>query len=315
MYIYTRNPIKTIESIPIFSENDEYVDNYDLISNEHLDYLVKFGENPFMSEEYWRSLEDGTLSQINKHIKKGDKILDIGVGLGRLLSDVSVECTKYGVDISLPYLLEAKSKGINVCLSKIEELPYQDDFFDIVISTDVLEHVFDLYACIKQIYRVVKPGGVIIVRVPYKEDLSSYVSYEKYKFVHVRSIDKALLDLYFTKFVNGQYLEHCLLGQVKDPNRCFYKLREGTDKLNFYENLITIFRHCKYEKRTLNEFRAIVLNEYKKYDFKFKKDTYIYKLLRLVYWFLDKVSKDKIYTDSDFFEKVEISIVYKKISN
>uniref|UniRef100_UPI004048783B class I SAM-dependent methyltransferase n=1 Tax=Algoriphagus sp. TaxID=1872435 RepID=UPI004048783B len=104
-------------------------------------------------------------------IQNGDKILDVGVGLGRLLSKIDKNVRKYGVHISLSYLKEAKQKGIEVLKSKIEELPYLDDTFDIIITTDVLEHVFDLNLCVHQIKRVLKAGGLVLVRVPNEKDL------------------------------------------------------------------------------------------------------------------------------------------------
>ena len=54
-------------------------------------------------------------------------------------------------------------------------MPYEDGFFDAIVACDVLEHVIDLNECCRQILRVLKPGGVLIVRVPFKEDLSPYL--------------------------------------------------------------------------------------------------------------------------------------------
>ena len=187
MNIYNRIPNNEKNGIPIFSDSDEYTSNYDKISNDHLAYLEKTGENPFMPEEYWKGLEKETIEHIEPLLFEGAKVLDVGVGLGRLLSGIKTPIEKYGVDISLSYLLKAKNSNINVCLSKIEELPYKDNYFDFVISTDVLEHVFDLNGCINQIIRVLKPNGICLIRVPNEEDLTQYLDYEEYKYVHVRN--------------------------------------------------------------------------------------------------------------------------------
>ena len=45
-------------------------------------------------------------------------------------------------------------------------MSFQDNSFDCLISQDVLEHVFDVDACLKEMYRVIKPGGHLIISVP-----------------------------------------------------------------------------------------------------------------------------------------------------
>ena len=98
--------------------------------------------NPFIQEEVWRKLEDSTRALLRKYGSPGNKVLDIGVGLGRLLGPLT-DFDRYGVDVSFAYLVEAKKQGIEVCCAKTENLPYCQELFDIVVCTDVLEHVFD----------------------------------------------------------------------------------------------------------------------------------------------------------------------------
>ncbi|MFX8075194.1 class I SAM-dependent methyltransferase, partial [Acinetobacter baumannii] len=79
-----------------------------------------------------------------------------------------------GIDISLDYLRRAREAGISVCFSRIEDMPYKDGFFDAIVCTDVLEHVLDLNYCTAQILRVLRPGGVLILRVPHNDLLEVY---------------------------------------------------------------------------------------------------------------------------------------------
>ena len=107
---------------------------------------------------------------------------------------------RYGIDISLDYLRRLTGSGIEVCLGKIEALPYGDEFFDAVVCTDVLEHVIDLHAGILEIERILKPGGLLIVRVPYREDLSPYLKADyPYQLAHVRAFDEHGLAILFTR--------------------------------------------------------------------------------------------------------------------
>lgn len=205
--IYTREPESFQDEIPVFSNRDAYVENYEKIAADHVAQISETQENPFMEEELWVSLEASTREYIQRYVAKGSRILDVGVGLGRLLEPLT-EYERYGVDISLDYLTIAKQRGIEVALAKIEELPYAPGFFDAIVVCDVLEHVFDLNFCCEKILSCLRPGGVLIVRVPFKEDLTAYLD-EKlpYEFIHLRNFDEGSLRLLFQKIFGLQFLE------------------------------------------------------------------------------------------------------------
>ena len=82
---------------------------------------------------------------------------------------------RYGMDISQGYLEVSKAAGIDVCYSRLEDMPYHANTFDIIVCTDVLEHVLDLHRCCERLLDVLKDSGVLIVRVPVYEDLSRYL--------------------------------------------------------------------------------------------------------------------------------------------
>ena len=107
------------------------------------------------------------------------------------------------MDISVEYLAVSQSKGIDVCLSRIEDMPYKPGMFDVVICTDVLEHVLDLNLCIRRMLEALKDDGVLVVRVPVHEDLSRYLDPAfPYEFVHVRRFDEHSLRLLFERIFN-----------------------------------------------------------------------------------------------------------------
>ncbi len=195
-------------NIPIFSQINEYIENYEKISQDQLNYVSLYGENPFISESLWVEAENDTLNIINKYLMIGDKILDIGVGMGRLLGKIPDNVEKYGMDISAEMLKIASKKNINCCLSLIEDMPYKSKIFDIVICTDVLEHVLDLNLAVSNVLRVLKDDGTFIIRVPYRENLEGYLddSYPYY-YVHVRNFDEHSLKLFFTRVFNCNVIE------------------------------------------------------------------------------------------------------------
>ena len=250
---YQKKPIRYEGIIPIFSNEDEYIKNYEKISADHLSELKKSGINPFMGEEEWASFEESTAKHVLSYSKKGDKILDIGVGLGRML-DRFPNLDRYGVDISLGYLKESSTKGITTCLAKIEELPYKDEYFDILLCTDVLEHVLDLNHAVQNILRVLKKGGILIIRVPYREDLSQYLTPGyPYYYVHVRNFDENYLTLFFTRVFNCTVVKWDTVGEYVNEQRTnyyvkyygrfwkFYQWYYNNMKKYFYSKYINLF--------------------------------------------------------------------------
>ena len=206
--MFKREPIREIDGIKVYSEIDEYVDNYIKIASDHVEHYKKYNTNPFMDEASWKASESVTLELINNccHLNAGTKILDIGVGLGRLLSQIEFG-EKNGMDISLDYLKIAREKGINCIFSKIEDMPYEDEYFDLIICTDVLEHVINLYECSEKILKALKKGGYFAVRVPYKESLKHYVDDSQYEYVHLRNFDEYSLILHFQKLFKLKFVD------------------------------------------------------------------------------------------------------------
>ncbi len=167
--IYDREPIEIIDGVPVFEKKDEYVKNYDAIADELISSLQSTGHNPWMSEEHWSRMENETVEICRKYLRDGQRLLDVGCGTGRLLGYFSgVE--RYGIDISVAMAKMCRNSGIEACMGNVQELPYASESFDMVVCTDVLEHVFDLYKTISEILRELKKGGVAVLRTPQNQD-------------------------------------------------------------------------------------------------------------------------------------------------
>ena len=111
----------------------------------------------------------------------GFKILDIGCGSGRHTS-AAYQCrnaTVIGVDLNFDDLKDASNRmhlhdrlgehggGIwALSAADILALPFQNDHFDLVICSEVLEHIIVHTAAIREIVRVLKPGNSLVVSVP-----------------------------------------------------------------------------------------------------------------------------------------------------
>jgi len=109
------------------------------------------------------------LTYIRPNLKNVKKILELGCGDGLLAVEVKKEsgCEVYGLDISRSGIALAKERGIHAQLADLnEDLPYKDATFDIIFSDQLLEHIFRTDHLLDEMYRVLKPNGVVITVTP-----------------------------------------------------------------------------------------------------------------------------------------------------
>ena len=94
------------------------------------------------------------------------RILDVGCGTGANLEMLSQFGEAEGVDVSDEALEFCRRKGLNVKKGLAETLPHGDETFDIATALDVVEHLDDDVAGLREMHRVTKKGGYSLVFVP-----------------------------------------------------------------------------------------------------------------------------------------------------
>ena len=117
-----------------------------------------------------------TIKKMGFKIFPGEKIFDGGCGDGQTLITFLKEfkCVGFGIDISAEALKKAssnlKNENISATLSlgDVRKLPYNDCYFNAGLSFGVIEHFLDFRDALKEIYRVLKPGGSAIFVQPHK---------------------------------------------------------------------------------------------------------------------------------------------------
>ncbi len=99
---------------------------------------------------------------------QGEVILDGGCGTGIFTLDIlSLGSKVIGLDVSLPMLIQAgkKLKGypFQMVLADMLNLPFRENSFDKVVSVTALEFIEDVKGAVKELFRVTRRGGRIVV--------------------------------------------------------------------------------------------------------------------------------------------------------
>ncbi len=109
------------------------------------------------------------IKRLLKKYPKTSNILDIGCSGGVLIEELNKMGFRktYGIDISEKSVKVAKNKGIkNVSLMDAAETSFSENEFDIIVSSDVLEHIEDDISALKEWRRILKPNGRLFCFVP-----------------------------------------------------------------------------------------------------------------------------------------------------
>ncbi len=103
-----------------------------------------------------------------KNVSKSDRILDIGCGTGMLLGELAKRCKlAVGVDSSQGMLKVAKGRvrDFSLACADADHLPFRESCFDTVVSVTLLQNMPDPKTTLKEMARVLRPGGKVIVTV------------------------------------------------------------------------------------------------------------------------------------------------------
>ena len=154
-------------------------------------------------------------------------VLEVGCGTGNYIGAVHrlTGARAFGIDPSAQMLATARERAPGVALTegRAESLPYPDGQFDLVYSVDVIHHVKDRPAYIREAHRVLKPGGQVctvtdsewIIRQ--REPLTTYfpesVAHELARYPSIADLRRWMEQAGFTR-ISEQMVEH--RGEITD---------------------------------------------------------------------------------------------------
>jgi ubiquinone/menaquinone biosynthesis C-methylase UbiE len=178
---------------------------------------------------------NATIKQILNHVGDKDREflhLDIGSGSGDLIIHLknhlktSASCCDYTDE-----LMKLPDQQVDIVdLNKTKKLPYENNKFDIITMTEVVEHLEDFRAILREVYRVLKLGGICVLTTPNILNLNS----------RLRNLWFGFAELMGPLPVQNRKMESCA-GHI-NPVSLFYILH-ALQELNFQKIDFTVDRY------------------------------------------------------------------------
>ncbi|MCX7840360.1 MAG: class I SAM-dependent methyltransferase, partial [Anaerolineae bacterium] len=124
-----------------------------------------------LEDRYWwyRGVRTLLRMWLDRYAPHPALILDGGCGTGANLQLLQQYGTALGIDIAESAIDFCRARGIapeRLALASLSELPFPDNFFDVVISFEVICNIADDQRAFDEIARVLKSGGYAIIQVP-----------------------------------------------------------------------------------------------------------------------------------------------------
>lgn len=106
-------------------------------------------------------------------VERRGRVLDVGCGSGDILNELRrLRWRVEGVDPDPQAVrLAARNYGLDVEVGTVETRDYPPDHFDAVIASHVIEHVYDPVSFLKECWRVLRPGGILVIATPNADSL------------------------------------------------------------------------------------------------------------------------------------------------
>jgi SAM-dependent methyltransferase len=147
------------------------------------------------------TLEPYIFDFANFQCARGLKVLEIGVGMGAdYLEWLKAGAQATGVDFSSASIERARRRcevagyKPELRVADAENLPFPDNSFDVVYSYGVMHHSPDTQQCVREAWRVLKPGGQARIMVYHHPSLTGLMLWLRYGFLRGKSLRRSVYD-------------------------------------------------------------------------------------------------------------------------
>ncbi|MFH1846509.1 MAG: methyltransferase domain-containing protein [Candidatus Omnitrophota bacterium] len=207
------------------------------ISMQHLRHVyIQMVDTVYVEEEKGRRMSSRVVLKTLRKLRKSGKLLDVGCAVGFLLSEAKKEgWDVYGIELSEWASGYAKDKlGLdNVFQGTLKDAKYPDNFFDVVVLKDTIEHLPDPMEILIEARRILKPDGILCVNTPDIDSLASKVLKARWwgiKQAHLYYFSRRTL----TKMLNASGFMPVLIR----PCSRIFSVEYWSDKLKEYNSRI-----------------------------------------------------------------------------
>ena len=190
---------------------------------------------------------------IERHLADSKRVLVVGDAMGR-------DCellTSLGKEVSVLDIVPLENVPNFVQQSITERTPFEDGFFDGVVMAEVLEHLFEDFAALDEVRRILKDDGVLVLTVPYISNRQDEAPFHVRVYTP-RTIERLLANSGFRiedHFWRGLV---CRLAQIPIAARCFVFAPRLLLKLLLGERGLVLYRRmCFGLERWLGSTRVI----------------------------------------------------------
>ncbi|MBD3727085.1 MAG: class I SAM-dependent methyltransferase [Moraxella osloensis] len=122
----------------------------------------------------FKAKADAKMRHLPKPPAEGGRLLDVGFGNGGFLKlATEMGWQAEGIDFDPKAVALAKARGLNVRCASAAGLSAQNEQFDIITLSHVIEHVHDPISLLKDSYRLLKPSGFLWIETPNIESFSA----------------------------------------------------------------------------------------------------------------------------------------------